>query len=82
MAWQNRDVVAERVELRLNSAEEQIAIAARQIPAPDAAGEKHVTAYEELSFSREETKTARRVPRHVQHFELAPEEVALRRRGN
>jgi hypothetical protein len=44
MAWQNDDVVAEREQLRLDAAKQQIAVASREIPAANAAGEEDIAA--------------------------------------
>ena len=50
--------------------EEQLAVAAGQIPAPDAAGEEHVAAEEDARLLFQETKAAGAVARDEEDLEI------------
>ncbi len=70
MAGQDGDIIAERKELFVDPANEQIAIASRQVPTSDAPGEKNVSSEEGVFVFPEEAKAAGTVPRHFEDSEL------------
>src|SRR6266446_9044038 len=76
---QDRDVVAERIELLLEPAKQEIAVAPRQIPAADTACEKDVAADEQLFLRRIKTEAAGAMAGHFQDLQLKPEKIAGRR---
>src|SRR4051812_3178613 len=80
MTGQHGYIVAERVELVFDSLEEQVAVAAGQIPAADTAGKQNVAADQQFIFPQKETETAGAMPGNFENFHLQPEEIASRRR--
>ena len=78
MAGQDRYIVAKRVEFVLDPAKQQVAIAARQIPAADPAGEKHISSDHEFILAQIEAETARTMAWHLEHLHFTPQEIACR----
>src|SRR5262245_49972768 len=64
-----RDVVAQRQDLRLDRADQRVVIAAREVRATDRALEEHVPHDRELRLALEEDDVTGRVARAVAHFE-------------
>ena len=75
MARQNRDFIAERIKLLLDSPKEKVAVATRQIPTPDSTGEQDISADEERIFPRKKTEASRAMPGHFDYFHFDPEEI-------
>ena len=70
VAGEHGDVVAEREDFFADAAEEQFAIPAGQIPAPDAAREEHVPAEKNAIFFRQKTQAAGAVAGDEQYLEV------------
>ena len=70
MSGQHTNVVAQGEDFFVNAPEEQVAVAARQIPAADAPGEKHVAAKQYAALFREKTKTPGAMSWHFEHLEM------------
>lgn len=54
----------------MNAPKEQVAVAARQIPAADAPGKQHVAAKQYAALFREKTKTPGTMSWHFEHLEI------------
>jgi hypothetical protein len=60
-----------------NAGHEQLMIAAREIPAADAAAEKHIAAKKQAVAGEVKAQAARAVPRHLETREAEPGDLAV-----
>jgi hypothetical protein len=75
---QNSHVVAERIKLLLDPAEEKVAVAAWQVPAAHPARKENVPANEQLPADRMKTKASGTMSWHFQDLELESEKLSRR----
>lgn len=79
MSWQNGDVVSQRKQFRLNPLEQLLAVAAGKVPTTNATGKENIAAKQKFFVARKKAKTARAVPRDLEHLKLNSEKIALAR---
>jgi hypothetical protein len=72
-----RHIIAQREYFFSDPVDKQIHIAARQITATNASGEKNIATNEQSVLARKETKTARAVTRHLQDLEIGTEKISV-----
>ena len=77
MTGKDCDGVLEREQFIPDSGDQQIDVAAGQITAANAAGEKNIATKEQPVLARKETKTAWAMARHFQNLEVGPEKTSV-----
>jgi len=77
MSRQDRNVVSQRKQLRLNSLEQLLAVAAGKIPTTNATGKENIAANQKPFAARKEAEAARAMPWDVEHLKFNSKQIAL-----
>src|SRR5205085_9286636 len=80
VAGENRNLIAERIELLLDPAKQKIAISPGQVPTPNPADKQNIPANQKFGFPPDKAEASRAMSRHFQHFHFETEKIASRGR--
>ena len=79
MSRQDGNVVSQRKQLRFNSLEQLLAVAAGKIPTTNATGKENIAANQKLFAVRKEAKAARAMTWDLEHLKSNSQKIALPR---